>query len=492
VIMAEISVSASERSRFGISLPILFGVLVYVLLISSAENMLGDADTYWHITTGRWIITHSAVPQHDVFSFSMPGASWTSPEWLAEVLSAGLYDRFGWAGLAVATAFCVSAALAMLLRALLLRLAPVHALIATALAASLSLPHLLARPHIFALPILVFWTEALAKARSEYRSPPLWLVPLMTLWANMHSSYMLGLGLAALLAGEAVIAAADWRGRLRVFRNWGVFGALAVGAALITPFGIEGLLLPVKLVKMTSLGLIIEWQSPNFQHFQPLELWIMLVLFAALSLGWRLPPTRVGIVIILLHMALQHSRYVELLGFIAPLLMAPALAPQLAARSGGRVASSLDRKLAELASPATTRGVALIGAVAAAVTGITLGSGIGHGPDAHTPRAALAAVAAHHIEGPVFNFYDFGGYLIFSDIKPFIDGRYFYGDAFIKQDYELTYGLSDRLPQLLDEYGITWTLLPPEAPAVGVLDHLADWRRLYADKIAVVHVRDKP
>jgi len=240
------------------------------------------------------------------------------------------------------------------------------------------------------------------------------------------------------------------------------------------------------------LGLIIEWQSPNFQHFQPLELWIMLVLFAALSLGWRLPPTRVGIVIILLHMALQHSRYVELLGFIAPLLMAPALAPQLAARSGGRVASSLDRKLAELASPATTRGVALIGAVAAAVTGITLGSGIGHGPDAHTPRAALAAVAAHHIEGPVFNFYDFGGYLIFSDIKPFIDGRYFYGDAFIKQDYELTYGLSDRLPQLLDEYGITWTLLPPEAPAVGVLDHLADWRRLYADKIAVVHVRDKP
>jgi hypothetical protein len=33
-------------------------------------------------------------------------------------------------------------------------------------------------------------------------------------------------------------------------------------------------------------------------------------------------------------------------------------------------------------------------------------------------------------------------------------------------------------------------LLHPKTPAVVLLDHLPGWRRLYADDIAVVHVRE--
>jgi len=61
----------------------------------------------------------------------------------------------------------------------------------------------------------------LVTARSEDRAPPLWLVPLMTLWANLHSSDIFGLGLAALLAGEALLAARDRRARLGALRGWG-------------------------------------------------------------------------------------------------------------------------------------------------------------------------------------------------------------------------------------------------------------------------------
>ena len=68
-------------------------------------------------------------------------------------------------------------------------------------------------------------------------SPPPWLALLITLWANLHSSYMLGLVLAALLAGEAVVLAPDWGARLRAARGWAVFGGLSVAAALLTPFG---------------------------------------------------------------------------------------------------------------------------------------------------------------------------------------------------------------------------------------------------------------
>ena len=351
--MAEIATLAPGRSRFGLSLPLVVGVAVYAPLLFASRAVLSDPDTYWHIATGRWIIAHGAVPHHDVFSFSMPGAPWTPPEWLAEIVIASLYDHFGWAALVMATALSVAAALAILLRALLKSLAPVHALIATALAAMLAFPHLLARPHILMLPILVWWTAALVAARSADRAPSLWLVPLMTLWANIHSSYILGLGLAALLAGEAILLAADRRTRLRALRGWGLFGALAVAAALVTPFGLDGLLLPFKLATMSTLGLISEWQSPNFQQPQPLELWIVAVLFAALSLGWRLPPTRVLMLLLLLHMALRHARYGELLGFVAPLLAAPALGPQLAGHFRGRPIAPLDRAVTELVKPAS-------------------------------------------------------------------------------------------------------------------------------------------
>jgi hypothetical protein len=196
--MTESAISARDRSRFGISLPLLVCVGVYIQVLSKAGAVLHDPDTYWHIAVGRWIIAHGEVPQHDVFSFSMPGAPVIPPEWLAEILIAWLYDHF-----------CFATALALLLRLLLRHLAPVHAMIATALAWILALTHVLARPHIFTLAILVWWVAQLVAARSEHRAPSPWLAALMILWANLHSSYMFGLGVAALLAGEAVVLAPD-------------------------------------------------------------------------------------------------------------------------------------------------------------------------------------------------------------------------------------------------------------------------------------------
>jgi len=488
--MADIATSAYRRRSLRLSLPLIFGLAVYVPLLFAARAVLGDPDTYWHIAVGRWIIAHREVPRFDVFSFSMPGAPFAPPEWLAELGIAWLYDRFGWGALVAATALSLAAALTMLLRALLRSLMPAQALIATVLATLLVLPHLLARPHVLTLPVLVWWASELVAARGADRAPPLWLVPLMTLWANLHSSYIFGLGLAALLAGEALLAARDRRARRAAVRGWGLFIALSVGAALITPFGLAGLLLPIDLATMSTLGLINEWQSPNFQQFQPLEVWIMAFLLAALSGGWRLPLTRVPMLLLLLHMALRHGRYAELLGLVGPLLLAPALGAQLARRSGHQV-SFLDRAMAALAKPAGPLGVALAGAMVLGLSAVALGGGIARDGDAITPAAALAAVAEHHIEGPVLNDYAFGGYLIFSGVAPFIDGRYFYGDAFIKRYAEAVSVASDELPQLLTEYHIAWTLLGAKTPAVVLLDHLPGWRRLYADDIAVVHVRQQ-
>jgi hypothetical protein len=479
------------RSRYGLSLPLTFGLGVYALIAGHGGAVLHDPDTYLHIAVGRWIIAHQAVPYYGIFSETMAQAPWVAHEWLGEVLLAWLFGTFGWAGLVAVTCLCVAAAVAMLLRQLLHSLMPVHAMMATALAVTLVIPHVLARPHVFTLPVLVAWVAGLVRARSEDRAPPAWLAALMVLWANLHGGYLFGLGLAGLLAAEAVLLAPDWRTRRRAAGGWAVFGVLAVGAALLTPYGVTGLMLPFRLAGMSfAMGQLVEWRSPDFQSFEPLELWFAVVLFAGFALGWRLPPTRLFMLLLLLHMALQHRRHGELVGLVAPLLLAPALAPQLRTLPAGHSADPIDRSLAELAKPASLRGVALAGAVLAAVSAAVL-HGAAVRPDVAMPRAALAGAKAAQVTGPVLNDYGFGGYLIFAGIPPFIDGRAeLYGDEFIKRYIQAMLLESDELPKLLDQYGIAWTLIAPERPAALLLDHLPGWRRLYADDIAVVHVRN--
>jgi hypothetical protein len=468
--------------RAGVSLPLLVSLVMFALTLSSGSRLLLDPDSYLHVTVGRWIIAHGTVPQHDVFSYSLPGAPWVAHEWLAAVVFARLHDLFGWSGLAIMTAFSFAAALALLTRGLLRSLEPTHALIGMALAAGLSFPHLFARPHALSLPLLVIWVSELTAARAERRTPTFYAALLMVPWANIHGSFMFGLGIAALLAGEALLEASDWTQAARVARGWGLFGALSLAAALATPNGIDGLLLPIKLLHMDfALSVIREWQSPNFQLPQPLEPWLMLLLLGALTLGLRLPVTRIAMLLVLLHMALRHQRHAELLGLVAPLLLAPALATQI----GTKALAAADRRLAALAGPART-GMAIIGIAMLALSGIMMRSGIAHENGASTPAEALAFARAHGLEGPVFNDINFGDYLIYVGIAPFIDGRVdMYGDEFVKR-----YADVGGFPALAAQYGFTWAMLSPRNPHVPLLDNLAGWRRAHADDVAIVYVRE--
>ena len=119
-----------ERNRFGISLPLIFAVGTYLLIITHGNSVLRDPDTMWHIVVGRWIIAHGAVPLHGLFSATMANAPWLDQEWLGEVLMAWGYDHFGWTALAVGTALCEAIAIVILLRALLGTLPPVYAMFA--------------------------------------------------------------------------------------------------------------------------------------------------------------------------------------------------------------------------------------------------------------------------------------------------------------------------------------------------------------------------
>jgi hypothetical protein len=226
----------------------------------------------------------------------------------------------------------------MLSRYLLRFLEPIYMLGAIALAYSLLAPHLLARPHVLMMPLLVLWGIGLMNAHDENRAPSLSLIPAMTVWANLHGSFVLGLLLAAAFSVGAIVPA---RGRRwEIATRWTVFLAASTGAALMTPFGPTALVYAFTVNDMSfALSLINEWQSPNFQKLQPLELCLFVITAAVLTRGlgsWL----RIALLLGLLHLALKHLRHA----------IARALAPLILARPIGEQWLSASVKNAEISA----------------------------------------------------------------------------------------------------------------------------------------------
>ena len=105
--------------------------------------------------------------------------------------------------------------------------------------------------------------------------------------------------------------------------------------------------------------------------------------------------------------------------------------------------------------------------------------------------AAVDTLQKRHAQR-IFSTSPFGGYLLSRDIKAFIDGRAeLFGEQFVLDYFDAVTGKDvDTLLRIFDKYQIDATLLTPDLPATRVMDHLAGWKRLYADSIAVVHVRE--
>jgi hypothetical protein len=112
-------------------------------------------------------------------------------------------------------------------------------------------------------------------------------------------------------------------------------------------------------------------------------------------------------------------------------------------------------------------------------------------PESIAPKAALNFVQSKNITGRVFNDYDFGGFLVFSGIPTFIDGRALpFGDAFLHKYFDAVDLVdTDAAFQLLDDYKISWIILKPIEPFAKAITRSANWDQVYADKYSVVFVR---
>ena len=446
-------------------------------LLASKPGLFGDGDVSWHVAAGRWILQNRAIPTTDPFSFTMAGQPWIAHEWLSEIIYASAFDFAGFAGLAAVVALAITALHWIVFAHLRRRVGPVAMLVSFIALDLVLAKFMLARPHVLIWPLLALWTSLLLKYRDREQIPPLRLALLVTVWTNLHGSFPIAWIVAAPIALDAVISS---RWSRSVLLGWLKFGIASVLAVLLNANGLTQLLLPLNIMGMESASLILEWK-PSTPGLTPLFYFVLLFTLAASMLkGVKLRLGETLLLIFLLGWAFLQIRHQTWLAIVAAMILTPHL-------TGRRAAQPMFSQKHVRRSWA---GGAL--AVITALVLVRLWVPLEPSHSQTTPRKLLANVPPDLRTKPVFNEYSFGGPLILAGIKPYIDGRAdMYGDAFVLDWRDMTQGDMPKFGAAVRKYDIQWTLLRPNQPLTKQLDASPDWRRLYADKVGVIHVRTK-
>jgi hypothetical protein len=481
---------------------IFFGVIGLGPQIMNVDGDLGR-----HLTIGQYILDHGQVPVADLFSHTRAGAPLTPHEWLSQVIFALAYRWLGLDGVVLVCGLVIATSFWLVFRRAREGsqgiLAAVLVTLLTVAAASL---HWLSRPHIFTFLMLALWIGVLERLRRG-RLRSWWLLPVIMLaWANLHGAFIAGFvtwGLVGLgLAWDVFWQRGKGPGLHGHFwRYYLLGGAASFLATLANPSGIGlwgtsvGYLGSRYLVSHTA-----EYLPPNFHDPSTWPFLVVIgLLVAAFGLqGRRLEAAQVFPAAAWLVMALYSVRNVPLFVIVAMPALAGVLDEWLAAhhhRAKGLVQFfGLDRRLAGVdrdLSGAVFPALAVVLALLGLRAGMDLDfQRAGNIFDARVfPVAAADWLAEHPQPGRPFNYFPWGGYLLYRlwpDQNVFIDGQTdFYGEALTRQ-YEQVLTLSPGWEAVLDQYSVEWVILPASEALAGELRGRPEWSVLYEDHTAVV------
>ncbi|MCA1557320.1 MAG: hypothetical protein LC731_02130, partial [Acidobacteria bacterium] len=108
------------------------------------------------------------------------------------------------------------------------------------------------------------------------------------------------------------------------------------------------------------------------------------------------------------------------------------------------------------------------------------------------PVSAVEFIRAQNLPDPIFNSYDWGGYLIwklYPERRVYIDGRAdVYGDAFLMEFLRTSKGEGDWR-ESLRRYQVRTVIVKPDSPLASLLVDEDGWSKVFEDKQAVVLVK---
>jgi len=445
-----------------------------------------DPDIWWHLRTGEWILAHHAAPRVDLYSAELAGHPWLAYSWLYELVAVKLFHWLGLAGIVAYSSgmvLAITVAMVHMVRrvqrdftlAVLLSFAAVFCM------GRLYTP----RPWLFTILFFILELDILMRARRTGRVRELlWLPPIFALWANVHIQFIDGLMVLGLAWVEA--EAARWwsAAETRVRPAW-LGGALAASllATLVNPYGWRIYGAAYELATQGgALNKVTELQALPFRGL-PDFLILLLALASAAALAWRrrfalFETVLLGFAAVV---AFRSQRDVWVMAAVGAVILASTITgSEKAAIRLPRFATAIAMLVAAVA--------VLAGFRAMHVNNARLETQLAK----ELPVRAVEAVRTKGYAGPLFNDFNWGGYLIWALRMPVsIDGRQnLYGDQRIDRSVATWSAQPDWASDAqLMSAGVV--IGPVKAPLTQVLRMDSRFQLVYEDKLAAVFAARK-
>ena len=477
----------SNRPRFTLAITTtqLLVAMLFVLMFALATRVPADTDTWWHLRSGQLILNTHAVPYTDPFSLTKAGQPWIDQSWLAQIVMWLMYQIAGNAGLALFVSILATIGMAFTyaaspgnryLRAFLL-----------ILSASTAAVFWSARPQMFsfALSGAVLWIIYTWKRGEADR---LWALPfIMALWVNLHSGFAIGLIFLGCAIGGELFNRQPWPRTRKLI----LVTAVSVAALLINPYTVQMLIYPFQTAGIGALEQYIqEWSSPNF-HAR--ETWpLLIMLFGTLAAvgfskrGWDW--TDLALTSVTAVLALVWERNFAVFAVAA----VPTLCLHLQTIISRLVPASESSLPTQRRPSMLNTGILLVIIVAALFkVALVIAPGeIGQVQQEALPVRAAAWLNQNNPPGPMFNSYNWGGYLMFAapQYPVFVDGRTdLYGSAVLDQ-WRVAYSGGDWQP-LFQQWGIRLVVIEQDNLLAAILRHDPNWQEAYTDKQASIFIK---
>jgi len=470
-------------------------IILFALLFALATFIPIDTDTWWHLRSGEYTLTNGMI-YADPFSFTMAGEPWINHSWGSQIILYGIWRLAGNFGLAIYTSLLATAGMAVVYRMCTgnVYLRAFALVIGAATAAVFWSP----RPQMlsFFLSSVLLYLLFLYKREKLDR---LWLVPIvMGIWGNLHAGFSIGfILLAGAIAGETLGNVLNSNGKNVVpwngVRKLVIVTVVSVAALLVNPYGLNILTVPFQTVSIGALqNFIQEWNSPNFHERQTWPFIFLLIglLGAVGGSRQKLDWTDFVLVSGTVFLALLAGRNIAVFAVVATPVLTYHLDATLAERGWAlQPVRYATPRMARLNLVLVT--IISLGALAKVLI-VLDGKSVAEAEEQYLPVRVAQYLNAERPAGPMFNSYNWGGYLMFAapEYPVFVDGRTdLYGDEFLNIYLQTATG-RENWQQTLNDYGINLVVIEPQSGLARVLRSEPGWQQVYADDLAVVFIRE--
>lgn len=482
-------------------------VLFTSFFIVFLQMLVSNADLWWHLATGKYVLENRSLLRSDSFSYTAQGATSVllSGYWLSQVFFYKLYTFFGIKGIVVLRALSITLFLLMVYLVMSKKrvFSPVSLLFLLLLFwFSLNIEG--ERPQIF----LILAFSLIFLLLEDFRttgSKKVYSIPLIVMvLANMHPGYIMCILLVSLyLAGEGLRLLSKKSGSRGNVRTLFVVWAVTLLLSNLNPNGMR-IFVDMLSSQFFTKGdfRAIEFMPTFYLYtkkiYPPDYPYLILLLLSLLVLICVRKMSFVHLIVVVVFTVMSFVAYRYLVFYMC--VATPIIADLVSRLREERISSPL----AGSASPREGFVAAFSLMVSVTLLSVSLYTfrGFKGGEDVffHVPRGAADFLGGHKVEGNMFNGYKFGGYLIwklYPDKKVFIDSRAL--SYKLVEEYQTvvyaTEGPQGSWKDIISRYDISYVLVYPllaDGALVPIVETLLDsdeWALIYADHLALIFMR---